>query len=87
MDRYGHLFDQSYADASDSIEAALFGPVRSLSEAVQLVTLQAVWKHWASGPMPDGSASLHAERPIAACEARFRGTRRHALTSQDVLPS
>ena len=25
MDRYGHLFDSSYADASDRIESALFG--------------------------------------------------------------
>jgi integrase-like protein len=25
MDRYGHLFDQSYSDASDRLEAAFYG--------------------------------------------------------------
>lgn len=34
MDRYGHLMDQSYGDASERLDAALFGTAAPLDEAV-----------------------------------------------------
>ena len=35
MDRYGHLFERSYADASESIEAAVFGTPAAAVEAIR----------------------------------------------------
>jgi integrase len=35
MDRYGHLMDQSYADESGKLEAALFGDQPTAAEALE----------------------------------------------------
>ena len=35
LDRYGHLMDQSYGDASDRLEATLFGKPATMSSAAR----------------------------------------------------
>ena len=68
MDRYGHLFDQSYADASESIEAALFGAAASGLQADGVLTV------------PEAAAAAQGGGAATAVRMPLRGTRRHALT-------
>ena len=55
LDRYGHLMDQSYGDASDRLEAALFGGAAASGP-------QALPVH----PVPDAAAAPQATPLVAA---------------------
>lgn len=65
MDRYGHLFDQSYADASEGIEAALFGSPAADAASISPASASAGPPPGAAQPQPASQSGSVLRLPAA----------------------
>ena len=75
LDRYGHLFDQSYADESAKLEKALSTPSR-------LQALQAHCKHRPSKSLPQRSMATASLSRKSLQRSRISGRTRNAMAAQ-----